>query len=637
MKIPLEFASEPIISALGWTLVHSVWQGTLLTIFAALFFYFTRKRTASLRYNAGIGILGLQIISTIATLSFYISKIPVASISAGNMPAINAAASNLKWQRIEYDLSLTAKMQLWLQTHISELVICWFIGTALLMLRFVGGWIQTEILRSKAKIVMDKEWRTRFGLLSARLNISREIEFRETNRILTPMVIGAFKPIVLIPVGLLTGFSVSQVEAILAHELAHIRRNDYLVNLLQSIVEVIYFFHPGLWWLSEKVRTERENCCDDIAVNVCGDRISLAHALVKVAEWESAPAMAMAFASRKPLLLQRVRRVMGLAPKPVKTFTTLPVMLIALSLVVGISVYAVGQQEKKQTKKTEKSKAVKTVEKFTVSQQAFTDTVIKGNRHKDSPVEIKVSDDKDELEALAEGYHKINPNIFSVDDIRKGLSVLNPMEVEILSGQLATINHDDKRMSSDEYEKIRMQIEELRLQMEKFRFDAERAVRGMEKLEWKKNTAMDLRNKLMEKRSAVINPSKPNEPKTDDVEKQLSDFEEQIKLQEEVITKLNIDLIESRKEVFKAEEPMRKIEEEIETLSSKIDRPFEAAMVHGTTMSIAGYPKFAPATPKPPRPPKHVKAKVATVVPNPPKPAKAPTAPPAPPAPPRKK
>ena len=634
MKILLEFVSEPIISALGWTLVHSVWQGTLLAIFAALFFYFTRKKTASLRYNAGVAILGLQIISTLATLSFYISKIPVASISAGNMPT-NAAA-NLNWQRIEYNLSFTTKMQLWLQAHISELVICWLIGTALLMLRFVGGWIQTEILRAKAKIVMDKEWRTRFGLLSARLNISQEIEFRETNRILTPMVIGAFKPIVLIPVGLLTGFSVSQVEAILAHELAHIRRNDYLVNLLQSIVEVIYFFHPGLWWLSEKVRTERENCCDDIAVNVCGDRISLAHALVKVAELESAPAMAMAFASRKPLLLQRVRRVMGLAPKPVKTFTTLPVMLIALSLVVGISVYAVGQQEKKQTKKTEKSKAVKTVEKFTVSQGTFTDTIIKGNAHKDSPVEIKINDEKDKVESLVEGYHEINP-IFSVDDIRKGLSVLNPMEVEILSRQLATINHDDKRMSSDEYEKIRMQIEELRLQMEKFRFDAERAVRGMEKLEWKKNTAMDLRNKLMEKRSAVINPSKPNEPKTDDVEKQLSDFEEQIKLQEEVITKLNIDLIESRKEVFKAEEPMRKIEEEIETLSSKIDRPFEAAMVHGTTMSIAGYPKFAPATPKPPRPPKPVKAKVATVVPNPPKPAKAPTAPPAPPAPPRKK
>ncbi len=114
------------------------------------------------------------------------------------------------------------------------------------------------------------------------------------------MVIGAFSPVVLIPIGLLSGFSTAQVEAILAHELAHIRRNDYLINMLQSFVEVIFFFHPAIWWLSRKKCGPNTNIAATTlhSGRMAARKMSLAHALVKVAEWQAAPGLAMAFASK---------------------------------------------------------------------------------------------------------------------------------------------------------------------------------------------------------------------------------------------------------------------------------------------------------------------------------------------------
>lgn len=334
MKIILESIPESVVSALGWTLVHSVWQGTLLAIAAFAGFAIMSKKSAFLRYNFGIVLLCLQMVSSLVTFFYYQLTAEVRNISVTHLNTLNVPVRNipLNWQKIDYNLSMTTKMQIWLNMHIYELVICWLIGAALLMIRFAGGWIYTERLRSTARIVMDKEWRVRFGVLTTKLNISQSVEFRETARILTPMVIGAFRPVVLIPFGLLTGFPVSQIEAILAHELAHIRRNDYLVNMLQSLIEVVFFFHPALWWISEKIRTEREHCCDDIALSICKDKMSLAKALVKVAEWQSAPHLAMAFASKKPLLLQRISRVLGIDPKPKRILINWPVTIIFLPL-----------------------------------------------------------------------------------------------------------------------------------------------------------------------------------------------------------------------------------------------------------------------------------------------------------------
>ena len=149
--------------------------------------------------------------------------------------------------------------------------------------------------------------------LSRRLHIARAVTLLESTLVDVPTVIGLLKPVVLLPASALGGLAPQQLEAILAHELAHIRRHDYLVNLLQTLVETVLFYHPAVWWLSRRIRIERENCCDDLAVSLCGDPVAYAHALADLEALRSGPAPDhhIAMAATGGSLLQRVRRLLG--------------------------------------------------------------------------------------------------------------------------------------------------------------------------------------------------------------------------------------------------------------------------------------------------------------------------------------
>ena len=132
-------------------------------------------------------------------------------------------------------------------------------------------------------------WQRMATRLSRRLHIGRAITLLESALVDVPTVIGWLKPVVLLPASALAGLSPQQLEAILAHELAHIRRHDYLVNLLQTLVETVLFYHPAVWWLSRRIRIERENCCDDLAVSLCGDPVAYAQALADLEALRSGP------------------------------------------------------------------------------------------------------------------------------------------------------------------------------------------------------------------------------------------------------------------------------------------------------------------------------------------------------------
>ncbi|SDE63372.1 BlaR1 peptidase M56 [Dyadobacter soli] len=555
MKFFSNLLPGPAVSAFGWTLIHSIWQGTLLMLVAVAAFYFLRKKTANTRYLAGVGFLFAQVIASVGTFIYYYPKTTSAVSNAKTLARYTALSASRTWAEVSRDLPISFKVQMWLTAHLHELVICWLIGSGILLLRFAGGWIFTERLRLNAKIVMDKEWRARFGVIIAKMNISKSVEFRETAKVLTPMVIGTFSPVVLIPIGLLSGFSTAQVEAILAHELAHIRRNDYLINMLQSFVEVIFFFHPAIWWLSEKVRAEREHCCDDIALAVCGDKMSLAHALVKVAEWQATPGLAMAFASKKPLLLHRVQRVLGLNPKPVRTFSSLPAMIFAIGLVIGISAYAVAQKvEKDKERKASKNMAIK----------------------KRKPVKIEYRKEH-EMEEIAEVaieeavLENIEPE-FAYADVH-----IDAPEAEFeysgndtLDKKMWEINQKIRAMH-EELKPYHARLQELHLEREKYRFESERFDREIEKIEWKKRRAEELRSDLMEKRSVIFNQdSKESKLSDAELDKHLADFEQQIKAQEQVISDLNNQISNTTKEAFKADVPEQKIQREIEEVNFKI-------------------------------------------------------------------
>jgi hypothetical protein len=186
----------------------------------------------------------------------------------------------------------------------------WLLGVALFSLRSAGGFLLLERERRRHSTSVNDRLLEICKALQRRIGLERTIRFCQCQWLQAPAVIGWFRPVVLLPVTALTGLSEEQLRSIIAHELAHIQRFDAFVNAFQVAVETLLFYHPAVWWLNRRIRTEREHCCDDTAVALCGNAVEYARALTLMEEWRSAPVLAMA-ANRGPLS-ERVFRVLGL-------------------------------------------------------------------------------------------------------------------------------------------------------------------------------------------------------------------------------------------------------------------------------------------------------------------------------------
>lgn len=352
------YLSGSVADALGWTLLHALWQGFAVVLPAAVVFHFLRHRSSSLRYKLGIMALLVQLSLSVATFWWYYQPVSiVTAVSATTAhPGVPA-----QWREVAQTLPWHQAIQHFLANHLSQLVLLYLIGVAVFGVRLLGGWVYLRQLRQTAVRPATAQLIALAERLRSTLAIQQIIQVRESARITVPMVVGVMKPVLLLPIGLTAGLTMQEVEAILAHELAHVKRHDYAVNLLQSVVEVLYFFHPALWWLSARVREEREHCCDDLAVQACGNGHVLAQALAHVEELRlgQAPALAMAFASKRQQLLHRVRRVLGVPTRPMVSNGSLAGLTLATLLLMSASVYAI-QQDLKQDDKPQSTARHKT-------------------------------------------------------------------------------------------------------------------------------------------------------------------------------------------------------------------------------------------------------------------------------------
>jgi hypothetical protein len=227
------------------------------------------------------------------------------------------------------------------------MMLVWLAGVTILTLRLFTGWIWVQRLRTHGVYAVQPAWERILVRLSRQLHISRTITLLESTRVDVPTVIGWLKPVVLMPMSALGALSPAQLEAILAHELAHIRRHDYLVNLLQTLVETLLFYHPAVWWVSRRIRIERENCCDDLAVSLCGDPVAYANALADLESLRSSiPPLGrldrMAMAATGGSLLQRVRRLLGAPTSHTGRGPAWLAASVALLVVAGITLGADG-------------------------------------------------------------------------------------------------------------------------------------------------------------------------------------------------------------------------------------------------------------------------------------------------------
>jgi beta-lactamase regulating signal transducer with metallopeptidase domain len=289
--------------SLGWALLHFLWQGTAVAALAAVLM--TLCRRASARYVLAVGALALMLAAPIATFFFLTASgeaaparsSPVAEAQvrvSGNVVRTSSGFSRL---------SPSPSVLPWL-------VEAWLLGVAFFGLRSAGGFLLLERERRKQSTRVSDRVLEICQALQRQLGLERTIRYCECVWLQAPAVIGWFRPIVLLPVTALTGLSEEQLQSIIVHELAHIQRLDPFVNVFQICVETLLFYHPAVWWLNKRIRAEREHCCDDVAVSLCGNPVEYARALTIMEEWRTAPALAMA-ANRGPLT-ERIFRVLGL-------------------------------------------------------------------------------------------------------------------------------------------------------------------------------------------------------------------------------------------------------------------------------------------------------------------------------------
>lgn len=299
------FLAPELLRTLGLALLHFLWQGAALAAIGAA--ALAVARTASARYAIGLAALVLMVAAPVAT--FLVLQDQAPTVPATSHPIVAAVPLNQVRAPAPHGAALNREARILSSSTLTWVVQLWFAGVILLCLRTAGGLFLVGRLRRRDATPITGELLAHCRELQDRLGVTGAIRYCESLHLDAPAVIGWFRPVVLLPLSALTGLSEAQLRTVIAHELTHIRRLDAFFNLFQVAAETLLFYHPAVWWLNQRIRAERENCCDDAALALCGNPSEYARALALMEEWRVAPSLAMA-ANRGPLA-SRVARLLG--------------------------------------------------------------------------------------------------------------------------------------------------------------------------------------------------------------------------------------------------------------------------------------------------------------------------------------
>jgi uncharacterized protein (TIGR03435 family) len=316
-------SSQPWVERLGWTLLYFLWQGIVLSFLYGGVRRWMARLSPNARYMAACLTLAAMMAAPIAT---FLWLAPAPGAPGPPPPDASARILNLPPQPSGVAVLVPAfangeRSGAWITQASPWIVAIWFFGAALCWLRLAGGWWVTSRIRSHQIRSAPREWLETLTHLCARIRLSRPVRLLVSARVAVPTVVGWFRPVVLVPLGALNGLPAEHTEALLLHELAHIRRHDYLVNVLQSVAESLLFYHPAVWWVSGHIRTERELCCDDLAVAATGDAFTYATALADLEACRPAHART-AVAANGGSLTDRIARLLGQSRPESRTSST---------------------------------------------------------------------------------------------------------------------------------------------------------------------------------------------------------------------------------------------------------------------------------------------------------------------------
>lgn len=312
-------AQDVLVPALALALLHSLWQNALLAVAAAL--ALQARASAAWRHSVAIAFLVAMVLApAVQFLRFWQSD---AQIDDGLLPAMG--------ELFLLDSSPVA----------AAAVFIWLSGVSVMLVRHVGGLRAIAAMERSPHQLLPPPWRQRVDELRGSLGIARAVEVRLSVDVLTPSTARLLRPVIWLPLSLLTRAPVEQLEALLAHELAHITRKDWLWNSVQRVIESVLFFHPAVWWLGRRIRQEREHACDDLAVAACGDAVALAEALAAL-ECERRSSPGLGLGAHGGSLLQRINRLLAGTPSRGRWEALAVLGAVTVSSVFLVSLVGVG-------------------------------------------------------------------------------------------------------------------------------------------------------------------------------------------------------------------------------------------------------------------------------------------------------
>jgi len=308
----MHYAVPPAVT---YALLHALWEGALIAIVAAIGLAALERRSAALRHTVALTCLVAMAIAPIVTFVVVRRAPTLEGVSMARGPVGPLMMHGSDW------LALIVPL-------------VWALGAVALIVRQLGGWRVVMALDRRVAANVPRAWSERVEVLRRTLGISRVVAVRPAPGNVSPFTARTLRPVIWLPASLWSRLTLAQRDAIVAHELAHVRRRDWLWNGMQTLVEAILFFHPAAWWLGRRVREEREHACDDLAVATCGDPIALAEGLATL-EQQRRGGPQLALAARRGSLVRRVSRL--LVGAPVRASVYVPIGL-AVVLAAGVAI-----------------------------------------------------------------------------------------------------------------------------------------------------------------------------------------------------------------------------------------------------------------------------------------------------------
>ena len=467
----MEAIINNLIKAIGWSILHSLWQGAI--VFAILFIALSvkSKLSAKLKHNLAMGALFLIFISFCLTFASLFNLPSKAAAAAGNVELNENALQQL--------YHLTQSWSFKTESYFPYIVSLYVLGISFQLVVLISGYIRLKQLKNNNISNFPSAWLNVAQTMLQKLNINKKVQFYLSEKVNVPLAIGFLKPVVLFPVALVAQLDIKQVEAILIHELSHIRRNDYMLNLIKTGIETLLFFNPFVWLTSRFIHIEREHACDDLVVKFTGAPVAYAHALLKLEliKDKNQPALSLAATGNNQHLYQRIKRITDMKTSYMNAKQKILALCLTLATMVSLAWINPTEKKdvsKKETKTVSITKLISTVpsQNELTCLKADTDTV---KRKKSFKAIIKDKDGKNVV------YHSLEE---MPDSVREKLADLDKMfNSKEWKDKMAKIEFNSKELDKMFNSKA------WKDKMDKIEFNSKELEKKFESKEWKDKMA----------------------------------------------------------------------------------------------------------------------------------------------------